>query len=84
MVQSTLISFDIENLDFTFYCDIEVFTGKNLMVRTSQFFSQMKIGISQYVCIFFGNFRSSKFLTWEGYASPPPRNFNIFAPKITF
>ena len=35
MIQSTWISFDIENLDFTFYCDIEVFNGKNRMVRTS-------------------------------------------------
>ena len=72
MIQCAWISLVIENLDFTFYCDIEVFTGKNLMVRISQFFSQMKIGISQYVCKFFGNFRSSKFFTWEGYASPPP------------
>ena len=72
MIQCAWISLVIENLDFTFYCDIEVFTGKNLMVRISQFFSQMKIGILQYVCIFFGNFRSSKFFTWEGYASPPP------------
>ena len=37
MIQSAWISLDIENLDFTFYCDIEVFTGKNLMVRISQF-----------------------------------------------
>ena len=72
MIQCAWISLVIENLDFTFYCDIEVFTGKNLMVRTSKFFSQMKIGISQYVCIFFGNFKSSTFLTLEGYASPPP------------
>ena len=72
MIQSALISLDIENLEFTFNCNIQVFTGKNLSVRTSQFFSQMKIGISQHVCTFFGNFRSSKFLTWEGYASPPP------------
>ena len=91
LIQSAWVSLDTKNLDFVFYCHIEVFTGKNPMVRTSRillFNEDYDITICLHIFLILG--AQKFFLTIEGYAFPtphppphPPRNIT-FWPKNYF